>query len=98
VGCSKPKALVTHKLVAPALAVLLPMMALPDSLEPDEDLDRPCEVGGQLLDRIACNVPHKLVFRPVVAAVSQLMAHPDPLQRRAGVLALAVRGITSAPG
>ncbi|XP_063678684.1 importin-4-like [Bolinopsis microptera] len=88
---TKKKALQKLQLVTTILDVILPLMACPDIDEDEDTSQNPGSFAGSVLDTLALHLPSdKLVPILYKNYILPLMSSGQPLERKAGLTALAV--------
>jgi len=88
---TKKKALQKLQLVNTILEVLLTLMACPDGDEDDDVTERPGSYAGSVLDTLALHLPSdKLIPVLFTDYVLPCLGSSNPLQRKAGLTALAI--------
>ena len=70
-------------------------VALQVAVEPEEDKyaskeDTPTDIAMRLLDTISNELPSKVIFQPLMAAIGEYRSHADGHHRKAAILAMGV--------
>jgi hypothetical protein len=89
---SKAK-LFKSKGMAPAvIACVFSMISEPEEKDEaaDDEANTPSSIGLMALDTMACRLPSKIMFSPIMSTAAQMSNSPDPCHRRAALMAVGV--------
>nr|XP_006824744.1 PREDICTED: importin-4-like [Saccoglossus kowalevskii] len=93
----KKKAILKHKLIAPIISVVFPIMsAIPDDEEQDDEymeeaeVSRPSAFSSQVIDTLALHVPPEKLLQPLMQYVEPALQSDNPYHKKAALMCLAV--------
>lgn len=91
---SKSKIFKSKGMAPAVVACIFGMMSEPEEKEDDptdeEERNSPNSIALVALDTMACRLPSKIMFEPIMTTAAQLSNSPDPFARRAALMAVGV--------